>query len=113
MKPYARRGKRARVRADAILGSSAKFRKVPRVPAHSRGVYNFHESYIFKIVTFNDFSKSIIEKISDKLGILVNLTVEFVRSVEARIGSAEFFDPLILIFPLRGFPPNISITSIL
>ena len=57
--------------------------------------------------------KSIIEKISDKLGILFNLTIEFVKSVEARIGSAEFFDPLILIFPLRGFPPNISITSIL
>ena len=53
-----------------------------------------------------------IEEISDKLGTLDNDIFSSVNKDAAKIGSAEFLDPLIFIFPLRESPPVISILSI-
>ncbi len=38
--------------------------------------------------------------------------LSFVRSVAAKIGKAEFFDPLILTDPFKGCPPRMTILSI-
>ena len=69
-------------------------------------------SLLLFIFTFNDFNKSSIEKISDRFGTLETEIFSSVNKEAAKIGSAEFFDPLILIFPLRDFHPIISILSI-
>ena len=73
-------------------------------------IFPFFFLFIF---TFKDFNNSIIEKISDRLGTLDTDIFSSVNKEAAKIGSAEFLDPLILIFPLRDFPPVISILSIL
>ena len=69
-------------------------------------------SLLLFIFTFKDFNKSSIEKISDRLGTFETDILSWVNKDAAKIGSAEFLDPLILIFPWRDFPPVISILSI-
>src|SRR5476651_1105167 len=56
---------------------------------------------------------SIMKRMSDKSGTLRSTQVSGVRSVAAKMGRAEFFEPLISTRPVRRAPPLTTSLSII